>query len=422
MRRISIPFPVPERVNVRCANSFAFVLLIVLLTPDDARTQQATYEDQAVYYDEGLVESGLLPIPIVVPTLGHSGSQAYFDNYAPSSTATGAHFVYTGNYGATYEPAVLSNDSSNYFRLTGDRSGSGVSGAVVVVQNGPNGESVVSLLTDFDDLHTFNIAFDQVSVAKQTGMRAYDAGGVYWIYEEGGVRPDPNAVAARQTEIAVSQLQIDSPKIRRGTGSRTVAVSLPTRSSMVPQYSKYALGRRGTGVGLTYGYQEYGLIDRYRFDADGGILGRTYSETWAKNWLTGPQAGVVAYKTIGPLRFYGHALAIAAMNDGDLLQNNGIGSELVPGALNRLLYAQPTHSENRDAFDELAPTGVLWAEAGLQITERTSLKFAWSAVYVDNVLLAEDRVRYFLPDMGLRDPGNQHYLQQFVFCGIEMVR
>ena len=103
-------------------------------------------------------------------------------------------------------------------------------------------------------------------------------------------------------------------------------------------------------------------------------------------------------------------------------QVNEVGAEMTPGVLNRPLYGQPTNSENLFAFDRVSPTGVVWAEAGLQITEQTLLRFAWSATYATNIVLAQDRTEYRLPDFGFRDPGNQHYVQQLFYCGVEMVR
>jgi hypothetical protein len=41
---------------------------------------------------------------------------------------------------------------------------------------------------------------------------------------------------------------------------------------------------------------------------------------------------------------------------------------------------------------------------------------------VNNILVTQDRVRFYLPDMGFRDPGEQDYFQQFFFCGFEVLR
>ena len=388
-----------------------------------AHAQRATYDQQRSYYDPGVADPGVGPLDFS-PASYDASIQTTSSIYVPSQAvdSVDSYVVYVGNYGSAGTVATQDSESATFSRISDHINSDAVPGAVLRVQDGPNGGQIVSTLTDFGDLHTFNVGFDTIGVARQSGTRTFDDGGVYWIFEEGGVRPDPDRVAADHAQVAIKSLPIESPQVRRGTGSRTLFVTLPSRSRFVPDYSKSALGRRGTGVGLHYGYRNFGQFNSFRIDAEGGILGRTYSDTRINNWVTGPQAGIVAYKTFGPLHFYGHALGVAGLNDGEMQQNNGIITELVPGVVNRLLYAQSSFTQNSDAIVDVSPTGVLWAEAGLQVTERTSVRFAWSAMYVNNILLAEDRVRYFLPDMGFRDPGEQDYLEQFFFCGVEVVR
>jgi hypothetical protein len=94
----------------------------------------------------------------------------------------------------------------------------------------------------------------------------------------------------------------------------------------------------------------------------------------------------------------------------------------VPGAINRPLYAQPSFSDHYDNIYGTVPAGILWTEASLQLTKQSSLKCFWSAFYLSNILLAEDRIQYALPDIGLRDPGNQKYVDQTFYCGVEIVR
>jgi hypothetical protein len=391
---------------------WTWAILAILLSHGLSHAQRATFDQERSYYDLGLFD------------LGASGVEyadfASASTYSPSPAGdpVGSYVAYVGNYGGT----INDSDQSSFYRLTDDVNSNGTFGSVVVVQIGPDGDPVLTTLTDFGDLHQFNVAFDFVGVARQSSARSYDAAAVYWIYEEGTMRPDPERVAAQRAQHSLKHLRTPNSKTQRGTGAKPLFSTLPIRSQMMPAYSKYAMNRQGTGIGLNYGYYEFGMFDRFRFDADGGILGRTISDTRTNNWVTGPQAGLVAYKSFGPLRFYGHALGVLGLNDGDLQQNNSIGNELVPGAVNRLLYAQPTHVENRGAVDDISPTGVFWAEAGLQVTERTSVRFAWSGVYVNNILLAEDRVRYYLPSMGFRTTGEQDFLQQFFYCGVEMTR
>lgn len=326
---------------------------------------------------------------------------------------------YVYSYGGVSEIPGMENESISFVRLTNDTDENGVPGAAIIIDPVTG---LLTTMTDFGDLHTFNIAFNQVGVAQQYGLQEFDMGGVYWLRENGFVLPSPDRARAKRTEAAIANLPVDSPKVRRGTGSRAVFVSAPRRSRVVPQYSKYAPDRRGSGFGLAYGYSQCALYDRFRFDAEGGILGRMFSDTRAETTVAGPQVGFVGFDTFGPLTLYGHGLIVIGVNEGEMRQNNGIGTELVPGAANRLLYAQPTYSENRATFDGVTPAAVYWLEASLQITEQTSFKVAVSTIIVNDILLAEQRVRYYLPDMGFRDPGDQNYMLQTLYCGIEITR
>src|SRR3989304_5023020 len=327
-----------QRTQPNPRRSFHFVLrqlfsaLVVAWLGDcaSALAQSFTYANQVAYF-----ETSSVPIRIETPAGEAPGGQDDLNlSYLPDGLGP---VSYSGSYGGISEIPGMENEAVNFIRLTDDINEDGIPGAAIIVDPVTG---ALSTFTDFDDLHTFNIAFDQVGVARQYGLREFDTGGVYWIRENGSVRPDPDQVTARRAEAAVSTLPIDSPKVRRGTGSRTVFVRVPRRSQTVPQYSKFAADRRGSGIGLTYGYCECALFDRFRFDAEGGILGRTFSDTRANSIVTGPQVGIVGFDTFGPLTIYAHRLLSCFVKDGYLRQNNGIGPEFVLGGINRVLYAQ----------------------------------------------------------------------------------
>ena len=259
----------------------------------------------------------------------------------------------------------------------------------LVVQPGPDGQPPVTTVTDFGDLHSSTSVSTRWASLDRAACRTFDAAAVYWIYEERRRASRSDRVAADRTPQALKNLPIEPTNVRRGTGVtygiRHPADSVTNRARLF----EVCTGRQGTGVGLIYGYCEFGRSIAFGFDADGGILGRTYSDTRIEQLghrSTGGRRRLQIVRTAPTSTVT--LWASSGFNDGDMQQNNGIGAELVPGATNRLLYAQPTHSEHRDAIDDVSPTGVLWAEAGLQVTERTSVRFAWSAIYVNNILMA----------------------------------
>jgi hypothetical protein len=411
MRPHRLQYILPLTCRHACVGVFA--ALVVALNGNDSATlaQQITYGDQRSYYRPK-------PAPFDFETpLGYAWDpRDYFDSL--TVPAGQEPISYIESYGGVTDLANLDNDPISFFRLTDDVDEDGIVGNVVVVDP-VSGQ--LTTMTDFDDLHTFSIAFDQATIVQRSGLRSFDMGAVYWLYEEQAEPADSDGRAASET---VSVLESYDRSRDNGVGGRrnpTVVTALP-RLPVIPRFTRFAVNRRAGGLGFIYGFNEVAVRSTFEFKAEGGILGQTFSDTEANNRVKGPQAGLVAFKRLGPLSFYGHALALAGVNEGDIQQNNGIGAELIPGATNRLLYAQPSYSENVASYNEVAPTGLLWAEAGLQLTENSSVKLAWSANYVYNVLLAEDRVRYFLPDMGLVDPDTQHYFLQYLYCGIEVVR
>ena len=71
-------------------------------------------------------------------------------------------------------------------------------------------------------------------------------------------------------------------------------------------------------------------------------------------------------------------------------QENGIGAELVPGAINRLLYAQPTYSQHGLTFNQFSPVGELRLEAAYYLTQAFALKVGYTGMYVGNIKRAVD--------------------------------
>ena len=255
-----------------------------------------------------------------------SGFRDYLNYLSGASIGTQTGSVaYVGNYGGTVDAGVGSN-SINFFRLTDDINGNGIPGAIVVIDP-VTGQ--LTTMTDFDDLHTFNISFNQVAVQTHRNLRSFDVGAVYWLYEEVSEVDDADARAALETVRNLDHLD-RSPKEGFGPLNNPRIVVVPPRLPVGPQFTRFAANRRTGGLGFVYGFREVALWDRFRFDATGGILGETYSRTNTENSNRGPQIGIVAFKQFGPLSLYAHGLLVEGWNDGNIEQNNGIGAELTP--------------------------------------------------------------------------------------------
>jgi hypothetical protein len=277
--------------------------------------------------------------------------------------------AYVGNYGGLQEPEGDDEDITlPFFRITDDINQNGVPGSIVVITIGPDGFPLLTTLTDFGDLHQFNIAFDQVQVRSRTKMNGVEA---MWTHE------------------------------------------MTNRHHMAKHQNNH--------VELGMGARFLQLKDYFGFLADGGILGRTFSDTQFNNNIVGPQVRAKWTNQRQRWRLSGTTSFMFGYNNQKWSQENGIGAELVPGAVNRLLYAQPTYSSHGLSFDQFSPVGELRLEAAYYLTQAFALKVGYTGMYVGNIKRASTSVRYYLPDMGYKNSGNQELISNGVDAGIEFV-
>jgi hypothetical protein len=276
--------------------------------------------------------------------------------------------AYVGNYGGTIEPNIDNQGQITFIRLTDDIDEDGIPGAVIVITVLPDGSLALSTLTDFDDLHTFNIAFDQVIVRSRTKVDGVEA---MWSHD------------------------------------------LSNRH--------YQAKHQNNHLELSFGARYLEIDDFFSFLADGGILGRTFSNNWLDNQIVGPQVRAKWVNQRQRWRLSGTTSFMFGYNTQNWNQENGIGAELVPGATNRLLYAQPTYSTHGLQKRDFSPVAELRLESAYYLTQAVALKVGYTGMYVGNIRRAATSVRYFLPDMGFRDSGTQNLITNGVDVGIEFV-
>jgi hypothetical protein len=273
--------------------------------------------------------------------------------------------AYVGNYGGVFEDLGDDEDAEIQFvRLTDDLDEDGIPGAIVVIT--PDG--LLTTLTDFDDLHQFNIAFDRVNIQSRTKLDGVE---LMWTRE------------------------------------------LTNRHYM----AKHQNNRIEIGAGARY----MQLWDYFGFNADGGIMGATFSQTTLENNIIGPQVRAKWSNQRARWRFSGTASFLFGYNTQNWSQQNGIGAELIPGATNRLLYAQPTFSNHGLSLDTFSPVGELRLESSYYLTQNFALKLGYTGQYIGNIRRAATSVRYFLPDMGFRDSGTQELISNGADFGVEFV-
>jgi hypothetical protein len=256
-----------------------------------------------------------------------------------------------------------------FHRIADDLNENGIPGAIaiaVTVQTPSGPVTEFTTLTDFGDLHEFNIAFERLEVHSRTNTEGVEA---MWTHE------------------------------------------LSNRH--------YMAKNQNNQLELSAGGRYFRLYDDFRWDGFGGIMGRSYSDTTFINNIVGPE---VALKWTNQRQRWGlmaDTRFTFGYNIQDWSQSNGIGQEFIPGALNRPLYAQPTFTHHSFAFNDFSPLGELNLEASYYLTQNFALRLGYNGMAIANVKRAATSVAYSLPDMGYRDAGTQTLLVNGVNFGIE---
>lgn len=296
------------------------------------------------------------------------GFRDYLNYIAGAAIGTqGGPILYVGNYGNVPE-ANIGDGTFAYVRLTDDINENGIPGAVVVSVVGPDGVARNTTLTDFGDLHEFNIAFDTVQVNTFTKV---------------------SGVEAMWTQVLTNQ--------------------------------RYMAKHQNNHLEFSYGARFLRMKDTFNVLADGGIMGSGFWNTSFVNQIVGPQ---VAMKWINQRQRWTlttDTKFLFGYNVQDWDQEGGIGTQFIPGATNRPLYAQPTYFTHGLQRQDFSPVAELRVQMAYNVTQAVSLKAAYNATYVGNIRRAAQSVRYFLPDMGYRDAGNQNILINGLSFGVEFV-
>ena len=98
-----------------------------------------------------------------------------------------------------------------------------------------------------------------------------------------------------------------------------------------------------------------------------------------------------------------------------------MGEELIPGALNRPLYARPTAFSNGLREQEFSPIAELRVQASYHIWKGAALKLGYTGAYMGNIRRAAPSVRYRLPDMGYIDTEGEDFLINGFDLGAEFI-
>src|SRR4029079_3573520 len=100
--------------------------------------------------------------------------------------------------------------------------------------------------------------------------------------------------------------------------------------------------------GLAYGVGTLGTEQQMRIRAYGSVLGDSYWARDVENQVIGPKAALVWRNRRGPLSFDLQSSILLGFNSGQVDESSRVGTDTIPGAVNRLLYMKATYSSQAD--------------------------------------------------------------------------
>lgn len=175
--------------------------------------------------------------------------------------------------------------------------------------------------------------------------------------------------------------------------------------------------------------------------APGCILADSNWHTSAENHIVGPQVGVHYAIKSGRWSLASNGKFFAGFNRQNIDQRGTLGSHLSdpwPGGLGPAtipapvtvpfvpLTMQPTSFNHSRNIDEWSPGIELRVDLKYQVTRAVSLKFGWSALWMDGIARSSNMIDYSLSTtsiMGINDAHNrQDILIQGAVFGIEVNR
>jgi hypothetical protein len=293
------------------------------------------------------------------------GFRDYLQNFAGAQQGTvGGPILYVGNYGNPEFTEGNDTDDPTLFRRADDLDGDGLFGTGILIDD----EGNIVLVTDFDDLHEFNIAFDQVFVHNTTETQGVEV-------------------------------------------MKTFALS-----------NKHKLVKnQNASLDIAYGVRYFRLRDQFFFRGDGSVVGQTSVDNRIDNNIVGPQIRTRWNKQQGRVNWSFDGRFLFGYNASNWDQVGLFGQELIPGALNRPLYAQPTASAHGRHDNDFSPMAEIRAEASYQITTSISAKLGYNAIFIDNIHRAASEVRWRAPDWGFVGQESQEIFINGVNFGFDVV-
>ena len=202
---------------------------------------------------------------------------------------------------------------------------------------------------------------------------------------------------------------------------RVLFASQHTELNSVELMRMYRAPRLHNGgvLELYYGVRWMKIDDRFNLFGQGGVLDEFMSETKVENSMVGPQIGVRYGHQRGRWTFSTEGRFTAAANFQSVHQKtlfatnaavtgeDPMDGETMTPARNFPLNLRPLASKVTASDEEFAPIGEFRIQTSYQLTRSMGLKVGYTAMMVDGISRASNRIAYRLPEMGLLNSGTR---------------
>jgi len=179
--------------------------------------------------------------------------------------------------------------------------------------------------------------------------------------------------------------------------------------------------RQNNSASIAWGVRYLRIRDNFFWEGKGDILGRTFAETKVQNSIVGPQIRGKWSTQRGRWNMALDGRFVFGYNFQNLNQVGAIGEDLNPGAVNSLIAAQPNAVASGRNDNDFSPLVEFRAESSYQITNSISARLGYTAMFIDNITRASQSVRWFLPDLGLLEGGQQDIFINGIDFGFDVV-
>jgi hypothetical protein len=280
-----------------------------------------------------------------------------------------------------------------------------------------NGVARFSQMTDFDDLHQFNIFFDSARSDENVGSGAVQVLNIVWLGdsqptiggEKAGYKLPQPAEPLRMRDWQNSGM--DGGTLESRTAPDDAAVPISDEAPVDDAEASNAFG-------LAYGLGTLGTEQQLHIRAYGSVIGDSYWAAGVENQIFGPKAGLVWRSRRGPWSFDMQSTLLLGFNSGQVDESSAQGQNQIPGALNRLLYMSPRYTSHTDERQMFTPVGELRAQSRFRLTDALSLRTTWSSLVVGNLLNETGEVHWALPDTSIVVESDNMLIHQ-IYCGLE---